>query len=142
MIPSDLPLTLHSASSRVEEVISRINLDVNEAQDNLIAAKAFQVHYANKSHGPEVVYGVGDRVMLSTFHQHREYRKKGDKRAAKFFPRWDGPYTVINSNPHSSTYTLDMDGTRYNPSSTLGGGVEAGNFWFSGWVLAQKMTNG
>ena len=110
MIPSDLPPTLCSVSSRVEEVISWINLDVSEARDNLIAAKAFQAHYANKSRCPEVVYAVGDCVMLSTFHRRREYRKKGDKRATKFFPRWDGPYTIINSNPNSSTYTLDMDG--------------------------------
>ena len=48
--------------------------------------------------------------MLSTFHQHQEYCKKGDKRAAKFFPQWDGPYTVITLNPGSSTYTLNMDG--------------------------------
>ena len=71
MIPSDLPPTLHSASSHVEEVISWINLDVNEVQDNLIAAKVFQAHYANKSRGPEVVYAVRDRVMLSTFHRRR-----------------------------------------------------------------------
>ena len=110
MIPSDLPPTLCSASSHVEEVISWINLDVNKAWDNLITTKAFQVHYANKSRGPEVGYAVGDRVMLSTFHWHQEYRKKGDKCVAKFFPHWDGPYTIINSNLNSSTYTLDMDG--------------------------------
>ena len=109
MIPSDLLLTLRSASSHVEEVISRINLDVNEAWDNLIATKAFQAHYANKSRGPEVIYAVGDRVMLSTFYRHQEYRKKGDKCAAKFFPRWDRPYTIINSNPHSSTYRFFLD---------------------------------
>ena len=70
IIPLDLPPTLRSASSHVEEVISCINLDVNEAQDNLIAIKAFQAHYANKSHGLEVIYAVGDHVMLSTFHRH------------------------------------------------------------------------
>ena len=28
----------------------------------------------------------------------------------KFFPQWDGPYTVVDANPGSSTYMLDMDG--------------------------------
>ena len=85
-------------------------MDVNEVQDNLIAAKAFQAHYANTTRSREVEYKVGDRIMLSTFHQWREYQKKGEKRAAKFFPQWDGPYTVVDANPKSSTYTLDMDG--------------------------------
>ena len=84
-------------------------MDINEAQDNLIMAKIFQAHYANTARGREVEYKVGDRVMLSTFHRWREYRKKGEKRAAKFFPQWDGPYTVVDANPKSSTYTLDMD---------------------------------
>ena len=85
-------------------------MDVNEAQDNLIMAKAFQAHSANTAHGCKVEYKVGDRVMLSTFHRWREYWKKGEKWAVKFFPQWDGPYTVVDANPGSSTYTLDMDG--------------------------------
>ena len=109
-IPSDLPPTLCSVSSHVEEVILCVNLDISEAWDNLIAAKGFQVHYANKSCGLEVVYAVGDCVMLSTFHQCKQYCKKADKCAAKFFPQWDGPYMVTNTKPNSSTYTLDMDG--------------------------------
>ena len=48
--------------------------------------------------------------MLSTFLRWREYQKKGDKCAAKFFPWWDRPYTVINANPKLSTYPLNMDG--------------------------------
>ena len=26
---------------------------------------------------------------------------------AKFFPRWDGPYTITNAHPETSSYTLD-----------------------------------
>ena len=110
IVPSDLPPTLHSVSSRVEEVILRINLDFSKAWDNLIMVKAFQAHYANKCCGLKVIYAVRDHVLLATFHQQKEYCKKGDKCAAKFFPQWDGPYMVINTNPGSSTYTLDMDG--------------------------------
>ena len=110
IVPSSLPIELRSASSQVEDVISKIALDVAEAQDNLVVAKAFQAHYANASRGREIKYKVGDRVMLSTFHRRREFQKKGERRAAKFFPRWDGPYTVAEANSSSSTYTLDMDG--------------------------------
>ena len=29
---------------------------------------------------------------------------------AKFFPWWDGPYTVTQAHPETSNYTLDMNG--------------------------------
>ena len=87
-------------------------------QDNLFTAKVSQAHQANRHRGPEI---VGDRVMLSTFHRHQEYRKKEDERAAKFFPRWDGPYTVVEARPQTSNYMLDMAGhysiyPTYHPS--------------------------
>ena len=68
IVPSTFPPILHSTSSQVEALISHITIDVNEVQDNLIAAKAFQAHYANTSRGCEVQYNVGDCIMLSTFH--------------------------------------------------------------------------
>jgi len=52
--------------------------------------------------------------MLSTFHRRREYRQTGDKRSAKFFPQWDGPYKVTKSHPESSSYTLDLPADRNN----------------------------
>ena len=70
-----LPPILCSTSSQVENLISCITMDINEAQDNLIMAKAFQAHYANTSCGCKVEYNVGDCIMLSTFHQRREYWK-------------------------------------------------------------------
>ena len=48
--------------------------------------------------------------MLSTSHRCHKYRKRGDKQAAKFFPWWDGPYTVTQTHPKTSNYTLDMNG--------------------------------
>jgi hypothetical protein len=79
-----------------------------EAQDNLLQAKIFQEHHANTNRGQEFVYQVGDMVMLSTFNRRREYRKKGEKRAAKFFPRWDGPYRITAAHPATSSYTIDL----------------------------------
>ena len=73
-------------------------------------AKASQAHHANLHWGHKITYKVGDHVMLSTFHRWQEYRKKGDKWGANFFPRWDGPYTILKAWPQTSIYTLDMTG--------------------------------
>jgi hypothetical protein len=83
-----------------------------EAQDNLLQAKIFQEHHANTHHGKEFVYQVNDLVMLSTFNQCHEYHDKGKKRAAKFFPHWDGPYHVSKTHPKSSSYTLNLPADR------------------------------
>jgi hypothetical protein len=55
-----------------------------------------------------IAYLVGDKVMLVTLHRRREF-KAGDKnRVAKFFPRWDGPFTVTKSFSETSSYTLNL----------------------------------
>lgn len=46
--------------------------------------------------------------MLSTVNRHAEYKRKGDNRAMKFFPRWDGPFEIINVHQAMSNYTLDL----------------------------------
>lgn len=46
--------------------------------------------------------------MLSTLHRRQEFKKKGEKRAAKFFPRYDGPYKIIDTHPKTSDYTLEI----------------------------------
>jgi hypothetical protein len=112
IVPTDLPDTVQAAASSAESVISRINTDVMEAQDNLLQLKIFQEHYANSNHGAEFTYKVGDIVMLPTFHRRREFRKKGDKCSTKLFPRCDGPYKVIKAHTESSLYTLELHPTR------------------------------
>ena len=99
LIPSSLPQNLHSTATQVKDVIAWINIDINETQDNLLMAKTSQARHANLHQGHEITYKVGDRVMLSTFHRWQEYRKKGNKRVAKFFPRWDGLYSKPNLRP-------------------------------------------
>jgi hypothetical protein len=51
---------------------------------------------------------VGDKVMLSTLHRQNEYKKKGEKHVAKFFPRFDRPYVVIDTHHETSNYTLEL----------------------------------
>jgi translation initiation factor IF-1 len=60
------------------EVIQHLNSDVLEAKDNLLQAKVFQAHYANKHRQPEIRYNVGDKVMLSTLHHQHQYKKKNE----------------------------------------------------------------
>ena len=108
IVPNALPVELGSAATRAEEIIQQINDDVDAARDNLMLAKVFQAHNANENRGPEVEYKINDLVMLSTTNRRQMYKKKGEKRAAKFFPRWDGPYRITAANPATSSYTLDM----------------------------------
>jgi hypothetical protein len=46
--------------------------------------------------------------MLSTLHHRQEFKKKGEKWAAKFFPHFDGPYQIIDAHTVSSNYTLEL----------------------------------
>src|SRR5262245_58475799 len=39
-----------------------------------------------------------------------KYTQRGDKRTAKFFPCFDGPYEISKSFPQTSTYVLDLPG--------------------------------
>lgn len=91
-----------------ESIVSRLLVDECEAKDNLLQAKVQQAFYSNFYRGPEMVYKVGDKVMLSTMNRRTMFKKKNEKRAAKFFPRWDGPYKVINTHPEASTYQLEL----------------------------------
>ena len=82
---------------RARDLITRLNDDVAEAKDNLTQAKVFQTHFANKN-----------KVMLSTLHRQQEFKQKGDDRVAKFFPRYDSPYDIINTHVETSNYTLEL----------------------------------
>jgi hypothetical protein len=74
----------------------------------LIQAKVFQTHYTNLNQSPDLPFNIGDKVMLSTLHRRQEYKKKGEKRATKFFPRYDGPYNITEVHTETSNYTLEL----------------------------------
>jgi hypothetical protein len=90
------------------EIANRVHLDVAEARDNLIVAKIAQSHYANASRSDDPDYKTGDKILLSTLNRRRDYRATGENRVAKFMPRFDGPYLVVDVNSESSTVTLDL----------------------------------
>ena len=102
---------LGDAATAAGDIISRVETDVMEAQDNLLLAKSHQAFAANSRRSDEIIYRVGDRVLLSTFHRRREYMQRGDTRVAKFMVRYDGPYTITASHPLISSYTLQLPDT-------------------------------
>jgi Chromo (CHRromatin Organisation MOdifier) domain len=79
-----------------------------DAQDALLAAKVNQAYYANQDRALEIEYKKGDMVLMSTENRRRAYKSKGDGRVAKFMPRFDGPYEVVEAHPETSTYTLKL----------------------------------
>ena len=111
LIPPFLPPKGNEQSpegDRAAELIERLRWDVEDAKDHLLEAKCLQAFYANRDRGPEDIFKVGDRVMLSTLHQKREFAAGDPSHVAKFIPRFDGPYSIINSMPEFSAYTLDL----------------------------------
>jgi hypothetical protein len=90
------------------EIIDNLQTDVADARDNLILAKLSQSHFANPKRDDGPSYEVGEKVMLSTLHRRKEFKSKGKKRVAKFMPRYDGPYQIVDVHHDASTVTLDM----------------------------------
>ena len=89
-------------------IIERVQTDVAEAKDNLLLAKIFQAHHDNIHRSLEPPFQIGDKVMLSILHCHQEFKKKGEKQAAKFFPHYDSPYNIIDEHAATSNYTLEL----------------------------------
>ena len=108
IIPPLIPLDEVDDVARALDVLQRLHDDIQEAKDNLLKAKVSQAEFVNRHWRDEVVFATVDRVMLSTFHQRRDYLQKDDKHIAKFMPRYDGPYTIMNTFPNRSVYTLDL----------------------------------
>ena len=94
--------------TRATEVIEQLASDTMEAKDNLFRAKTDQAISANLHHADDFLFKVGGRVMLSTLHHCHEYKSKDQHWVAKFMPRYDGPYTIVEVHTAHSTVTLDM----------------------------------
>ena len=68
IIPSHLSPKLQSAGPAAEAMIAQLQYDVTNARDNLLLAKITQAHHAKTSCADKIMYKVGNKVMLSTFH--------------------------------------------------------------------------
>jgi hypothetical protein len=90
LIPTELPAELQDAAETATTMINCLKDDVAQAHDNLLLAKITQAHHASGSCTPDLHFNVNDLVMLSTANRRHKYKKKGEKRTTKFFPRWDG----------------------------------------------------
>jgi hypothetical protein len=104
--PADQPAAPAEESAR--DVIDQLQLDVLEAQDNLLRAKISQAAHANKGRILTFPFQVGQRVRLSTENRRREFKALGEKRVAKFMPRFGGPWKIIAIDEKHSTVTLDL----------------------------------
>jgi hypothetical protein len=108
IVPNTVPIELQDAADNADKLIQQLKDDVVEARDNLLLTKITQAHYADTTRGPDPHYKEGNLVMLFTTNWRHKYKKKGEKCSAKFLPRWDSPYLVIEAHPEASTYTLDI----------------------------------
>jgi len=110
IIPPLVPAKSSATVADVDawHVICRLESDIMEAQDNLLKAKISQSIQSNKHHSLKFPFTVGSHVHLSTLHCRNEYKLKGDKCVAKFMPRFNGPYTIIDLDEDHSTVTLDL----------------------------------
>jgi hypothetical protein len=78
-----------SNNPTVNELLSRMHDSIATAKANLQAAQQRQSHYANQ-HRREVIFKVGDQVMLSTVN----FRVMNPNRTVKLMPRFIGPLPV------------------------------------------------
>jgi hypothetical protein len=67
-------------------MLEHITFYVTEAKDHLLTVKVSQAHFVNQHRAEEVVYAVGDKVMLSTEHHCCKYMQAYSGRVAKFMP--------------------------------------------------------
>ena len=89
-------------------VMEEISTNIADTRDNLLLAKITQSFHSNSSRGSTVSYKVGDKVMLSTLNRRQDYKSNDGRHVAKFMPRYDGPYLVVDTHEDASTITLDI----------------------------------
>jgi hypothetical protein len=108
---------LKEALLKVTDVLSRLRDDVNDARDNLLSAKFQQAFFANRKRGEEEKLKVGEKVLVDTSTRRHEYKSGKKGRVAKFMPRFDGPFTIVEAHPEISSYKVDIPGHPGGPQS-------------------------
>lgn len=110
------PLKTSRESTSAAEIISRLQIDVADARDNLVLLKISQSYHTNKSRADDPPYKIIDLVLLSTLNRRREYKRAGSLRVAKFMPQYDGPFEIIDTFPHASMVTLNIPHSNVFPT--------------------------
>jgi hypothetical protein len=110
LIPPLVPAKVSSKVAKVDtwHIIHHLEIDVLEAQDNLLKAKIAQSVQANKHCMLSFLFSIGLHVRLSTLHRHNEFKAKGEKHVTKFMPQYDGPYNIVDVDEEHSTVTLNL----------------------------------
>lgn len=110
LIPPLLPLPHNVTTEDISahDIIKRLQIDVLEAQDNLLRSKISQAVESNKHRSLDFPFNIGSCIRITTLHQRNEYKVKGKKRVAKFMLRYDGPYTIIDTDKEHSTVTIEL----------------------------------
>ncbi|GAA5959299.1 hypothetical protein JCM10213_008100 [Rhodosporidiobolus nylandii] len=99
--PSPLPA--------VEDMVKEREARITEVRDSLAVAKVRQADSANAKRKEDSSFQVGDMVMVDSTDRRARYKtRSGDGRAAKLFPRWDGPYAVEAAFAATSTFRLSL----------------------------------
>ena len=78
------------------------------AQDSIIAAKTEQSYHVNKHRKKDPEIAIGDSISVSNESQLSHLPKGRQKLALK----WVGPYKVTQADPSTSSYTLDIPGSK------------------------------
>lgn len=106
------PSSTPSPVPAVEWTLAAREGRIREARDALSAAKVRQADQANRRRGDEPTFEKGDRVMVDSSDRRSRFKSRTqDARAAKLFPRWDGPYEILEAFPENSTYRLALPAT-------------------------------
>ena len=109
LLPPLFPSNITTPTDKLaHDLIQTMQINISEAQDNLITAKVSQAFQANKSRSLDFPFKTGDRVVLSTLHWRQEFKANDSNRVAKFMPRFDGPFKIKSTNEKHSTVTLDL----------------------------------
>jgi hypothetical protein len=110
MVP---PLILMSTATDMDNIlaskfIKKIHLITLEVKDNLTCTKISQALQSNKSQTLTFPFKVGDHVQLSTFYRRCEYKASGELPVAKFMPRFDSPFRILDANQSNLTVRLKL----------------------------------
>lgn len=113
VIPPLAPVTTSATVTEVDpwHVIHQLEINVMDAQDNLLCTKISQSMQANKHGLTDFPFKIGGCMRSSTVHQQKEFKSKGEKQVAKFMPHYDGLYSIIDVDNEHSTITLDLPNT-------------------------------